>query len=78
MARAEGLEPPAVGFGIRLGVFTEVRRGLSAPTRTAFRPLSRSLRFAGVHVRWYQRWYQTFGWGLHQSKTYPFATSLTK
>ena len=58
MARVEGLEPPAVGFGIRLAVFTLVRRGLSGFTRPSFRPLSRSLRFAGVQVRWNQNWYQ--------------------
>ncbi len=49
---------PAFGFGIRLGVFTQVRWGLSGFTRTAFLLVSRSLRFAEVRVAWYQNWYQ--------------------
>jgi hypothetical protein len=46
MARVEGLEPPAVGFGIWLAVFTQVRSELSYFTRAAFMPVLPSLRFA--------------------------------
>ncbi len=56
-----GLEPPAVGFGIRLGMYGSVRGRAWVSRRTAFFSARRSLGSTEVRAGWCQGWCQRWG-----------------